>query len=175
MVLGVVVVTAALGLASACGSGSTPGDASSRSAGPHSGQTDATRSVVPRSLPPSTCPAPTTPPHGVTTTAASRGWPPLGYDPSALVRADVLSWSDGVVHLRWQPGQGVKTCQTGLRADTAWVVDASGYKQIHGPEIGAFIKQRLADLGITADGVAFLVEVSDDGRFARQLGQIPPG
>ncbi len=135
------------------------------------------RSVVPRPSPPPACPPPTTPPHGVTTTApaATGAWPPPGYDRSALVRADVLSWSDGAVHLRWQAGQGVEPCEADLGADTAWVLDASGYREIHGPEIGAFVAQRRRDLGTTAAGVPFLVEVSDDGRTAVQLGEVPPG
>ncbi len=135
------------------------------------------RTVVDRGRPPSSCPPPTTAPHRTTTTAASPGrWPPLGYDRSALVRADLLSWREGVAEVRWQPGQGVDaTCRIGLRADRMWVLDASGYREIQGSAIADFLARRTAELGSTADGVPVLVEVSADGTAARQLAEIPPG
>jgi hypothetical protein len=170
-----LVTLAVLGLLGACGSSGGSGS-SDTAAGTDPASTAAKRSVVDRTLPKTACPAPPTPPRQPTTTAVSPGrWPPLGYDTSALVRADVLSWSGGTVVLRWQPGQGTGVCTATLKAPVAWVLDSGGYTKIEGAAIGDFITQRKKELGATADSVPFLVEVSDDGTTALQLGEVPPG
>ncbi len=164
------VVALTVALAVVLGLGACGGDKPNRTAGP------TTRLTTTASTGAAPCSPPTTIARRATTTAvpAPGQWPPPGYDRSALVPADVVAATATAVTVRWPAPSGT-TCTATLAVSHAWVLDANGYRRIPARDLPAFVASRQRDLGVTHQGVPFLVEVSRDGRSATQLGEVPPG